>query len=246
MRIAVISDMHANAIAFDAVLSDLRGDAVDQVVCLGDAIQGGPQPAQLVARLRDLGCPVVMGNADDYLLTGAETEANPPSEERKRQLDTVREWSLAQLSASDRAFIASFQPTVELPLGDGRSLIGFHGSPHSYDDIIVPDTPDEDAQRMLGGFEPHILAGGHTHIQQIRHLGRSFYFGCGSIGLAFRHGQPEGVFKADPWAEYAVLSVSGGRIGLEFRRVPFDVDQLIAVYRASGRPYTDVAVAQYQ
>ena len=246
MRIAVLSDMHANAIAFDAVLSDLRGESIDQIVCLGDAIQGGPQPAQVVARLRELACPVVMGNADDWLLTGVETGAEPTSEERKRQLDAVRDWSLAQLSASDRAFIAAFQPTIELPLSDGRSLIGFHGSPHSYDDIIVPTTADEEARRMLGGFEPHILAGGHTHVQQIRHLGRSFYFGCGSIGLAFRHDQPDGVFKADPWAEYAVLHVAGGRIGLEFRRVPFDVDQLIAVYQASGRPYTDVAVAQYQ
>lgn len=246
MRIAVISDIHGNAIALEAVLNDLSGEAIDQIICLGDAIQGGPQPALAVARLRELGCPVVMGNADDWLLTGVETGADPASEERQRQLDAVRDWSLAQLSERDRAFIAAFSPTIELELGDGRRLIGFHGSPHSYDDIIVPATPDEDAQRMLGGFEPHTLCGGHTHIQQIRHLGRSFYFGCGSVGLAFRHGQPAGILKADPWAEYAVLSVSGGRLALEFRRVPFDAAALIEVYKASGRPYADVAVAQYQ
>lgn len=245
MRIAVISDIHGNDIAFEAVLDDLASETIDQFVCLGDAIQGGPQPAQVVKRLRALGCPVVMGNADDFLLTGAETGAEQPSAERKRQLDAVRDWSLTQLVAADQAFIAAFQPTIELPLGDGRSLLGFHGSPHSYDDIIVPATGDDEAQRMLGGFDPHILAGGHTHIQQLRHLGRSFYFGCGSIGLAFRHGQPAGVFRADPWAEYAILSVADGRTRLEFRRVPFDVAALITVYRGSGRPYTEQAVAQY-
>lgn len=246
MRIAIISDIHGNAIALDAVLSDLAGESIDQIVCLGDAIQGGPEPALVVARLRQLGCPVVMGNADDWLLTGVETGAEPFSEERRRQLDAVRDWSLTQLSDGDRAFIAAFQPTIELPLDGERRLVGFHGSPHSYDDIIVPSTAEDDVRRMLGGFEPHILAGGHTHVQQIRHLGRSFYFGCGSVGLAFRHDQPEDRFRADPWAEYALLSVAGGRTALEFRRVPFDVAKLIAVYRASGRPYTDVAVAQYQ
>jgi predicted phosphodiesterase len=59
MRIAVISDMHGNCVALDAVLADLESHPVDRVVCLGDAVQGGPQPAEVVARLRELGCPVV-------------------------------------------------------------------------------------------------------------------------------------------------------------------------------------------
>ncbi|HEX9441554.1 MAG TPA: metallophosphoesterase, partial [Roseiflexaceae bacterium] len=99
MRIAIISDIHGNCFALDTVLGDLRRDAIDQVVCLGDAIQGGAQPAETVARLRDLGCPVVMGNADAWLLTGEETGAEAPASER---LKAIREWSLAQLSDADR------------------------------------------------------------------------------------------------------------------------------------------------
>src|SRR4029079_1573854 len=106
MRIATISDMHGNNIAFDAVLADLQGQSVDQIVCLGDAIQGGPQPAEVVARLRDLGCPVVMGNADAWLLTGEETGAEPIAPERLRKMSEIRTWSLAQLSAGDQGFIA--------------------------------------------------------------------------------------------------------------------------------------------
>src|SRR5215212_9957539 len=93
MRVAVISDMHGNCLGFDAALADLRYQRVDQIVCLGDAIQGGAQPAETVARLRDLGCPVVMGNADAWLLTGKEAGAEPIPAERMRKMSAIREWS---------------------------------------------------------------------------------------------------------------------------------------------------------
>jgi predicted phosphodiesterase len=248
MRIAIISDIHGNCIALEAVLADLSRDTLDQFVCLGDAIQGGPQPAEVVARLRDLACPVVMGNADAWLLTGEETGNEPITAERLAKLNEVRVWSLAQLSPEDRAFIAGFQPTVTLPLNSTRNLLCFHGSPVSYDEIILPETPEEKFQEILGAYVPHILTGGHTHLQQLRRLGASssFFFNPGSIGLAYSHQQSEGHFRTDPWAEYAVLSVEGERLGLEFRRVPFDVTCLIEVYRASDRPHAAEAMAQYQ
>lgn len=68
MRVAVFWDIHGNCMALDAVLADLKDKAPDRMVCLGDAIQSGPQPAQVVQRLRDLACQVVMGNADAWLL----------------------------------------------------------------------------------------------------------------------------------------------------------------------------------
>ena len=82
MRVAVISDIHASRIALDKVLEDLERHPADQMVCLGDAIQGGPQPAEVVRRLRELGCPVVMGNADAWLLSGVETSANETIQNR--------------------------------------------------------------------------------------------------------------------------------------------------------------------
>src|SRR5262249_51251527 len=156
-----ISDMHGNALALDAVLADLRRDAVDRVVCLGDAVQGGPQPAEVVARLRDLACLVVMGNADAWLLSGVETGAENIPVERLRQMEEVRRWSLTQLSEADRAFIAQFQPTVTVPLVDERNLLCFHGSPASFDDIILPTTPEEEFLALLGGYAPRVLTGGH-------------------------------------------------------------------------------------
>src|SRR5262245_24968548 len=207
-RIAVISDMHGNCIALDAVLADLRRAIVDQIVCLGDAIQGGPQPAEVVARLRELACPVVMGNADAWLLTGEETGSENIPAERLRKMGEIRSWSLAQLSNDDQAFISQFQPTVSIPLSAARGLLCFHGSPASFDDIILPTTPKDEFQRLLGMHAPHILTGGHTHMQQIRRLGAtdSFFFNPGSVGLAYSHQQPDDRLRADPWAEYAILT----------------------------------------
>lgn len=245
MRIGIFSDMHGNNIALEAVLSDLAGEGVDQLVCLGDAVQGGPQPAEVVARLRELNCHIVMGNADNYLLTGHDDEATDAAQEAK--MNEVRLWQLAQLTEDDIAFIRSFRPSVELPLEGSRKLICFHGSPRSFNDIILPNSTQETLSACLGGFAPHLLAGGHTHVQQIHHFRDNFYFGVGSAGYAYRHDQDTNVpFRADPFAEYAVLTVLETKVRLEFRRVFFDVDELIKCYQASGRPYGKEAVEQYR
>jgi predicted phosphodiesterase len=227
-----------------------KREAVDQIVCLGDAIQGGPQPAQTVAWLRDLVCPVVMGNADAWLLTGVETSHESIPEARLKKMNTVRDWSLTQLSQQDRAFIETFQPTVEIPLEDApaKKLLCFHGSPASFDDIILPTTPDEEFHAHFAAYLPGLMTGGHTHMQQTRRIGAgdSFFFNPGSIGLAHSHAQSGSNFHTDAWAEYAILTADRGRVLLEFRRIPYDVNALIDIYRASGRPHADDMIAGYQ
>ncbi len=246
MRIAIISDIHGNNVAFETALADIHRQNVNQIVCLGDAIQGGPQPAAVVQNLRALNCPVVMGNADAWLLSGTETgdEGIPP--ERLKKMEDIRLWSLSQLSDDDRAFIANFQPTVTLNLDGNLDLLCFHGSPTSFDDIILPAAPQEEFQKFLGAYANHILTGGHTHAQQIRRNGELFFFNPGSVGFAYSHNQPEGQFHADHWAEYAILTFENSQTSLEFHRIPFDVQELIRVYRESGRPFADEAIAQYQ
>ena len=248
MRIAVISDIHGNCVALDAVLDEFQEQAVDQLVCLGEAVQGGPQPAQVVSRLRVVLCPVVMGNADAWLLTGEETGAEVISSERLREMNEVRTWTLAQLSAADRAFIAAFPRTIEIDLGSGRTLLAYHGSPQSFDDIMLPDTPQEQLEAFLRGYAADVYCGGHTHVQFMRRIGPGpqIHFNPGSVGLAYSHHQPAEDFRADDWAEYAVLTVDGGRVRLEFRRVPFDVAALVSIYHQSGHPHSASAITQYR
>ena len=246
MQIAIISDMHGNNLAFETVLADIQQKGVDQIVCLGDAIQGGPQPRQTVENLRSLKCPVVMGNADAWLLSGEETgdEGIPP--ERLRKMGEIRLWSLAQLSEEDKAFIAGFQPTVTIHLEDGPDMLCFHGSPTSFDDVLLPHASREVFEKYLGEYSDHILTGGHTHAQQVRRHGKHFFFNPGSVGFAYSHYQPDGQFQADAWAEYAILDVEKGQTSLEFRRLPFDLNELIRIHRESGRPFAEEAIAQYQ
>jgi predicted phosphodiesterase len=241
--IAVISDIHGNCTALDAVLADLALNPAGAIVCLGDAIQGGPQPAQVVQRLRDLACPVVMGNADAWLLSGEVTNPTEVFTEKQR---AVREWQLSQLSQADRDFIAAFEPTVDISLEGGVNLLCFHGSPTSFDDVILPETPEEEFQRYLGAWRGHILTGGHTHLQQIRRLGDYFFFNPGSVGVSYDRNQPEDNFQLDHRAEYAVLSSQQGRLTLEFRRVAFDVSQYVEVLATGGRPYGEEYASQYK
>lgn len=253
MRLAIFSDIHANCVALDVVLADIRARQVDQMVCLGDAIQGGPQPAETVARLRNLACPIVMGNADAFLLTGEITGAEPVTE----QMAAVQAWSLARLTAEDRAFIGGFRPTITLDLSPDWRLLCFHGSPSSFDDIILPETPDDIAMLLLGLPQPEraqLLTGGHTHRQQLRRLGAALFFNPGSVGLPFRHPQPDpqsdaqpnAIVYVDPWAEYAIVTVEdAGQFGLEFRRVPYDMATLRHAYQAGGRPFAEDELARY-
>lgn len=247
MRLAVLSDIHGNAHTFNIALADLEKNPADALVCLGDAIQGGAQPHETVARLRELAIPIVMGNADDWLLTGSEeisgTEKISP--ERFRKMQAVREWSQTKLSDQDRAFIAAFQPTITIPLSDSKKLLCYHGTPASFEEILLPDTPYETFVNALGGDAGYIYCGGHTHVQFLRRVGDSFHFNPGSIGLAYSHHQPEDNFHTDPVAEYAVLTVEDDRVALEFRRVPYDPQAVIDIYRASGRPFADEMIKQY-
>jgi len=246
MRIAVISDIHGNDLAFEKVEADIKQQGADRIVCLGDAIQGGAQPAAVVERLRRLNCQIVMGNADAWMLSGVETadEGIPP--ERKLKMEGIRQWSLSRLTEADRTFIKNFKPTITIPLGKNLDLLCFHASPVNFDDVILPAIPEDEFQKFLGAYQGKILTGGHTHAQQIRRLGEYFFFNPGSVGLAYSHHQPEGQFHADAWAEYAILTAGNGQMGLEFRRVPFDAQQVIRIYRQSGRPFADDAIAQYQ
>src|SRR5689334_7875035 len=217
MRLAVISDIHGECFILEQVLQDIRRQGIEQVVCLGDALQGGSQPAQTLARLRELNCPVVMGNADAWLLTGQSTSAEEEPSEHQR---TVRAWSLAQLSPDDLAFVQQFRPTLEIPLEGEKTLLCFHGSPRSFDEIILPQTPDEVVRQFLSGYTATLLCGGHTHTQQLRRLGNSWYVNPGSVSLAYNWELTDLAgrrIRVDPWADYAIITSEGACLGITFR-----------------------------
>jgi predicted phosphodiesterase len=208
--LALVSDIHGNDLALAAVVAELERLGVEQVVCLGDVAQGGSQPAEVLDRLARLGWPVILGNADAFLLEVDPSSPEPATDEQFER----RTWTLGQLSDAQLEQIRAFVPTLDVEV-DGLTLRAFHGSPRSYDDVVLPETPDGVAERLLGGSGVDLLAGGHTHLQWTRYVDGALYVNPGSVGLAYDR------FDSEPVpievAEYAL--VTGGSV--EFRRVPW-------------------------
>ena len=235
--LALISDQHGNDVAFRAVLADVERLGVDEIVCLGDVVQGGTEPAQTLDRLAALGCETVLGNADAFLL---EVPVDSPEPVSERQLE-VRDWTLSQLSSSHVEQIRSFAPFVRREL-DGVSLLLFHGSPRSYDDVLLPELGGEALEPFLG-HDAGLLAGGHTHLQWTRRIGDALYVNPGSVGISYdRHTDPP-VLRT--LAEWALVTVADGAVGVEFRQVPYAVEDVQAAALQSGRPHADEWAAQW-
>jgi putative phosphoesterase len=178
--LGLVSDIHGNDRALAAVAAELERQGVVEVVCLGDAVQGGDEPREVLDRLEALGWPVILGNADDFLL---EVPADSPEPLTPQQLEK-REWTLAQLDERHLDRMRAFPRTLRL----GR-LLAFHGSPRSYDDVLLPDSTDDAAWRVP---DVDVLAGGHTHRQWTRIVGGALYVNPGTV-------------MAQP-AEYAVVT----------------------------------------
>lgn len=232
MRVALIADIHGNCVALEAVLADLEQEPVDQLVCLGDVAATGPQPREALARLQALAYPVVMGNTEDWLLN---PEPWPAEDEDGRAVLEIELWGADQLTETERAFIRSFQPTVEVSLGEGQSSLCYHGSPRSYDDVIRPTTPEEVLEDLLAGIDAGILAGGHTHEPMVRVFGEKLLVNPGSVGLP--RIQAGGKVWNPLWAEYALLKARDGQLSVELRRVPVDFELLREAVDESSMPH---------
>lgn len=228
--------MHGNAVAFRAALADVERYDVDLIVSLGDVAQGGPQPKECVDLLRELGCPCVFGNSDDFLLT-LDFGADPvDDDERRQRLLETADWSRAQLGTEGLDFLQSFQPTVRT--GD---VLCCHATPVSTEDVILPETDRVELERALAGVETAAVAAGHVHLQWLRRVNGKLWFCVGSVGLVWEHELDPVPFL--PWSEYAIVSDD---LEVLFRRVPFDVETLIDAANAADFPHFDRWAAMWQ
>jgi predicted phosphodiesterase len=232
MKIGLIADIHGNLVALEAVLAELAAERVDRLVCLGDIALLGPRPSEVIARLRSLDCPSVLGNVDALLLGDL---AGDQSDE------ALTTWSAAQLSDADRAYLRACPLTLDVPLDLGVSLLACHGSPRSFYEVIAAGTPPTELLAMMDEPRPTLMAGGHTHRQLIRRDAEMMFINPGSVGLP-------GVGPKHPllelnrnisWAEYAVIDAHNGRLSVELRRIPLDLASMFADARASGMPDLD-------
>jgi predicted phosphodiesterase len=236
LRIALLADIHGNLVALETVLREIAQETVDRIICLGDVAALGPQPHEVIDRLRSLQCPVILGNTDAWLLAppGAKTAESTT-------LRAITSWCVEQMTPEDRGYLRTFSPRLELPLDESRTLLCYHGSPRSYDDVIAAITPDAVVKEMLAGFSAAVMVGGHTHIQMIRRYEDAHLVNVGSIGLpGVNAGSPELPYNRHVhWAEYGMLSIESERLSIDLRRAPLDMAAVLQAARRSEMPHVE-------
>ncbi len=229
MRIAVLSDIHSNLVALDAVL--LHAGALDGVWHLGDVVGYGPDPDGVVARLASVGAVGVRGNHDAAALGGSEIEWFNP------EARTAVEWTGRAISATTRAWLAALPE---------RHVVGevtlVHGSPR--DPLREYVSSVEVAEANLAILDTKMGFHGHTHVpvaftadgdrilvdpagdgRTYRSAGRSSLINPGSVG------QPR---DGDPRSSYLVLDPDAATV--TWHRVPYDIGVVQAAIRAAGLP----------
>lgn len=236
MRLALLSDIHGNLLALEAVLADMAKQGAQQAVCLGDVAAFGPQPREVLQRLRRLNCPVVMGNADDELLRPEKLKELAQGRIDPGLLFELASWAARELEEDDVAFVRGFERTISLELA-GLSLLAFHGSPKSFDDVITATTPDAELAAFLDGQTATVMAGGHSHTPLLRRYRGALLVNPGSVGLPFELPRGREEARNPPWAEYALLEVHAGAPSITFRRVPYDIKPLLRAAESSGMPH---------
>ena len=236
MRYALLSDVHANLQALDAVLADIdrRGDA-DVVYHLGDLVGYSSQPNEVVARLRERGIAGVAGNYDstvatDYPHCGCRSESP-----RQEELAHVSyEYTRRAVTPETRRYLAALPFSLELrPLGGhapGPRLVLVHGTPTLNTLYWTEDRPDDFCLRMaevVGLKAGDAIAFGHTHKPWHREVAGIHFVNTGSVGRP----------KDGDWrAGYVRLSLGEGLPRVEFVRVAYDVDGAARGVVAAGLP----------
>ena len=233
MRVAVLSDIHANLVALEAVLADATRSGVSNHLVLGDIVDLGPQPGPVTDRVRQLACPVVGGNHDRL----DERSAVPA-------LEAIRLWSRDSLSAEQREWLDGLPDEAELVLG-GCHLWAVHASPGSRTHPILTSTRDDEIAGWLELRPCDVLCCGHTHIQLLRRLRRTTVVNVGSVGMPFgeqRTGGPPTIF---PWAEYAIFDLDPDGAAFELKRVPYDFSEFQRTFRQSGFAQADTLLSAW-
>lgn len=236
MKVALLSDIHGNAVALDAVLDEIDREEPDEIVCLGDVAQTGPEPVATLDRIRQLGCPVINGNTDEWTITMEEPD---DKEDKPQEIYDIGGWVADQLSAEHERFIESFEETVEIELNDDVRLLCYHGSPRSPWEHIHVDAAEETLDEIIESMEADILAGGHTHDQMVRRHKDVTFVNAGSVGFPMEQNRAGDEYYP-PWAEWTMVTASNGSVSVDLRRTALDVDAVREACRRSDMPHQEM------
>jgi putative phosphoesterase len=228
MRIAVLSDIHANRHALDATLADVQAQRPELVYCLGDLVGYAAFPNEVTERIRSEGFPTVMGNYDDGVgfdraECGCAYKAPLDRELGQQSL----EWTKAHTAGGNKAFLRTLVPQIRVE-SDGRRILLVHGSPRRMNEYLFEDRALSSFQRLAQTSEADVVLFGHTHVPFTKEVNGVLFVNAGSVG------KPK---DGNPRACYAILDFSRDP-AVTFRRVEYDVEAAAEAVRRSGLPAT--------
>ncbi|QGP78644.1 metallophosphoesterase family protein [Sphingobium sp. CAP-1] len=238
MRIAILSDIHGNLVALDAVLADIAGHRVDHVVNLGDILSGPLWPGETADRLMALNLPTIRGNHERQLLTLAPDRMGASD----RYTDSV-------LLPQHRDWIASLPESLWLT----ADVLMVHGAPgddlcywlESLDGDRTRAATGQEVEARAGGMAAPLILCGHTHVPRIhRRVGGGLIVNPGSVGLpayADDHPVPHKVETGSPHARYAIVERTSD--GWQAELIAIAYDREAAACAAEARDRADWAIA---
>jgi len=223
LRIAVVSDIHGNRTAFEAVLADLRQTSPDLVLHGGDLVHGGSSSPEIVDRVRDLGWPGVLGNTDEMLFR---PEALTEFTSRSPTLAPL--WAaIEEMAAADRQALGEdrLRWLSALPLAQVHAPVALvHASPDGPWRAPAPEAADAELQSVYGPLGQPVAVYAHIHRSYIRTLPALTVVNTGSVSLSY---------DGDPRAAYLLLEDGQPSI----RRVAYDVDREVQALSATRLPH---------
>ena len=226
MRVAIISDIHGNIAALDAVLDDVKLQTVDAIYCLGDLVGYAAFPNEVIDRIRQEKIPTLVGNYDDGV--GFERDDcgcayRDPEEQRLGDLSL--RWTQTTVTPDRKAFLRLLPFDIRFE-ADGKRLRLVHGSPRRINEYLFEDRPHASFQRLAASSECDVLIYGHTHKPYTKRVDGVLFVNAGSVG------KPK---DGDPRACYVLLQTSG-EVTVDFRRIPYDIARMAAAIRDSELP----------
>ncbi len=225
MRIAVISDLHGSLVALDAVLADIeqKGGA-DHIVCAGDLVFFGPRPREVIERLWEREIPSVRGNTDEFFGPHPRLEGSPQAQMR---ISMIVAWGRARLERKHLDYLLGLPFDWRMEPKPGQGVLVVHASPRSNTEVLQLETPADILRDVLKGITARLVVHGHTHFQYMRRVAGHVLVNAGSVGAP-----GDGNVRAG----YALLTWDGESWSAELRRVPYDVEAVIADAAAVGLP----------
>lgn len=242
----MMSDLHGNPRAVEAVIGDAERHGVTQWLVLGDVVAMGPDPAGVLDILDDVNVLTsIAGNTERYVLTGDRPDPSLAAVESDSSL-LPRLVEVAASFAWTKGFLAASKllPTIQryvgasqLTLPDGTSLLAVHASLAADDGVgIAPHVDDHVLAALFAGCEDELVVGGHTHVATDRSSGSHRFLNPGSVS------NPQG---SDKSARYLVLHCSMTGHEAEHRSVSYDVDAVRQEIERSGIPGAEFLLRQY-